>query len=203
MAAIILRIYPWRQSDCIQTMKSEPGNRGDHMQKLDGIVAANTPHSLTDPRNIGALVMFLMLVVGGGSAIGLSTLPGDWYADLSKPTFNPPNWIFGPVWSVLYVAIAVVGWRSWQHERTGPLMKAWGVQMLANFSWSPVFFAARRIDFSFGIILVLLVSIAAFIILSWRRDRLSALLFAPYAAWVSFASALNGAILYLNWPTVG
>ena len=70
--------------------------------------------------------------------------------------------------------------------------------MLANFAWSPVFFAAHRIDLALGVILFLLVSIAAFILISWRQDQVSALLFAPYAAWVGFASALNGAILFLN-----
>ena len=168
------------------------------MQDPDGRFGALSPYALKNPRNLGALVVFLLLVFGGGSAIGVSTLPGDWYAGLTKPTFNPPNWIFGPVWSVLYVAIAVAGWRNWQRERTGPAMKVWGMQLLANFTWSPVFFAAHRIDLAFGIILLLLICIAAFILLAWGRDRLSALLFAPYAAWVGFASALNGAILWLN-----
>lgn len=198
MAAIILRICPWRRSGCIETMKSEPANRDDLIQKSDSMLGTNSPYSLANPGNIGALVLFVLLVVGGGSAIGVSTLPGDWYAGLTKPSFNPPNWIFGPVWSVLYVAIAVAGWRSWQRDRSGPAMKVWGVQMLVNFAWSPVFFAAHRIDLAFGIILLLLLTIAAFILLSWRRDRWSAVLFVPYAAWVGFASALNGAILLLN-----
>ncbi len=198
MAAIILRICPWRRLGCIETVKSETANRSDLMQKPDGRLGADPQYSLTNPRNFGALVVFVLLVFGVGSAIGVSTLPGDWYAGLIKPSFNPPNWIFGPVWSVLYVAIAVAGWRSWQRDRIGPAMKVWGMQMLANFAWSPVFFAAHRIDLAFGIILLLLVSIAGFVILSWHRDRLSALLFAPYAAWVGFASALNGAILFLN-----
>jgi tryptophan-rich sensory protein len=125
-------------------------------------------------------------------------LPGDWYAGLIKPSFNPPNWIFGPVWSLLYIFIAVAGWRNWQRNWAGHAMKVWLVQMLANFSWSPVFFAAQRIDLAFLLILFLLVSIVAFVFLTWSEDRLSALLFAPYAAWVGFASALNGAILFLN-----
>jgi len=179
-------------------MKSEPANRDDLIQESDSKLGNNSAYSLTNPGNIVALVVFVLLVFGGGSAIGVSTLPGDWYAGLIKPSFNPPNWIFGPVWSVLYIAIAVAGWRSWQRDRTGPAMKVWGVQLLANFAWSPVFFVAHRIDLAFGIILLLLVTIAAFIFLSWRRDRWSALLFAPYAAWVGFASALNGAILFLN-----
>lgn len=168
------------------------------MLESDAGGTGHSPYALTNPRNIVVLLGFLVLVFGGGTAIGVSTLPGDWYAGLIKPSFNPPNWIFGPVWSVLYVAIAVAGWRTWQRDGTGPLIKVWGVQMLANFAWSPVFFAAQRIDLAFVVILFVLVSNVAFIILSWHRDRWSALLFVPYAAWVGFASALNGAILVLN-----
>lgn len=159
---------------------------------------ATAPFALTNIRNIGALLVFVLVVFGGGSAIGVTTLPGDWYAGLIKPSFNPPNWIFGPVWSVLYVAIAVAGWRIWQRDRAGRRMKVWFVQMLANFAWSPVFFVAHRIDLAFGAILLVLVSVVTFIILSWHRDRWSALLFVPYAVWVSFATALNFAILLLN-----
>ena len=157
-----------------------------------------SPYVLTDGRNIGALGVFVLVVFGAGTAIGVSTLPGEWYAGLVKPSFNPPNWIFGPVWSVLYVAIAVAGWRTWQRDRTGRAMKLWFAQMIANFAWSPVFFAAHRVGLAFAVILLLLVLIVAFVAIAWRHDRLSALLFAPYAAWVGFASILNGAILFLN-----
>lgn len=179
-------------------MSIEPEYCGDQTRRPDSRVAAPSPNSLTNFSNIGPLVVFLLVTFGGGSAIGVATLPGDWYAGLTKPSFNPPNWIFGPVWSVLYIAIAVAGWRTWLRDRTGPAMKVWGVQLLANFAWSPVFFTAERIDMAFVVILFLLVSIAAFIIVSWRQDRVAALLFAPYAAWVGFASVLNGALLFLN-----
>lgn len=158
----------------------------------------NGPYSLKNRKSIVTLAVFLLVVFGGGSVIGVTTAPGDWYAGLTKPWFNPPNWIFGPVWSSLYIAIAVAGWRIWQRDRTGLAMKVWFVQMIANFSWSPVFFAAHRIDLAFGIILFMLGSIVTFIALTWRQDRVCALLFVPYALWVGFASALNGAILILN-----
>ncbi|MBU3262150.1 tryptophan-rich sensory protein [Roseovarius sp. PS-C2] len=168
------------------------------MQKFEDNDVGLSQYSLKDVSNIGALLVFVSVVFGGGLAIGVSTLPGDWYAGLIKPWFNPPNWIFGPVWSVLYIAIAVGGWRTWQRDRSGLAMKVWIVQMIANFAWSPVFFAAHRIGLAFAVILLVLGAIAAFIILMWRRDRMSALPFAPYAVWVGFASILNGAILFLN-----
>jgi len=145
-----------------------------------------------------ALASFLLLVVVGGLAIGYLTAPGAWYAGLVKPTFNPPNWVFGPTWTVLYVLIAVAGWRVWLKESRGWPMRLWWAQLVLNFLWTPVFFGAQRIDLALGVVLALLVTVLAFIVASWRRDRTSAWLFAPYAAWVAFASVLNDAILVLN-----
>jgi tryptophan-rich sensory protein len=145
------------------------------------------------------LLGFLVLVIGGGLAIGYVTAPGEWYADLAKPSFNPPGWIFGPVWTVLYVLIAVAGWRTFERDRRGWPMRLWWAQLALNFLWSPVFFAAHRIDFALVIILLLLTAILAFTASSWRQDSVAALLFAPYAAWVGFASVLNAAIFALNW----
>ena len=146
-----------------------------------------------------ALVLFLLLVVGGGLAIGYLTAPGSWYAGLAKPSFNPPNWVFAPVWSLLYVLIAVAGWRSFERIRvTGLPMRLWWSQLALNFLWSPVFFGAHRIGLALLVILLLLVAILAFIAATWRQDRVAALLFAPYAVWVAFASVLNAAVYALN-----
>jgi benzodiazapine receptor len=145
-----------------------------------------------------ALALFLLLVVGGGLAIGYLTVPGGWYGGLVKPSFNPPNWVFGPVWTVLYVLIALAGWRVWRKDSGGWPMRLWWAQLALNFLWTPVFFGAHRVSLALVVVLVLLCIILAFIVASWRRDRASAWLFAPYAAWVAFASVLNGAILVLN-----
>ncbi len=145
-----------------------------------------------------SLIPFLALVIGGGLAIGYLTAPGEWYATLAKPSFNPPGWIFGPVWTVLYVLIAIAGWRTWRQGRTGRLMTLWWMQLGLNFLWSPVFFAARQIGLALIVILFLLASILAFIAAAWRCDRVSAWLFMLYAVWVAFASLLNASILLLN-----
>jgi tryptophan-rich sensory protein len=146
----------------------------------------------------GALVLFLALVLGGGLLMGFLTAPGEWYAGLAKPAFNPPAWIFGPVWTVLYVLIAVAGWRSWQRDRGGLPMRLWWGQLVLNFLWTPAFFGAHQIGLAFLVILALLATILAFIAAAWPRDRVAAWLFIPYAAWVAFASLLNGSILALN-----
>lgn len=145
-----------------------------------------------------ALILFLILVVGGGLAIGYVTAPGEWYVQLAKPGFTPPAWAFGPAWTVLYVLIAVAGWRVWRFDRRGMPTALWWTQMALNFLWSPVFFSTRQIGLALGVILVLLATILGFIVTVWRQDRIAAWLFVPYAAWVAFASVLNASIFALN-----
>lgn len=145
-----------------------------------------------------SLAAFVVLVFGVGSLIGLMTLPGDWYAGLVKPWFNPPNWIFAPVWSVLYVLIAVAGWRTWQREPSGPAMRLWLVQLAFNFLWSPVFFGAHKIGAALVVIAMLFAAIVWFIAVVWNRDRTTGWLFVPYGVWVAFATLLNAAIWSLN-----
>ena len=144
------------------------------------------------------LVPFLILVLGGGLGIGALTVPGDWYAGLAKPAFNPPNWLFGPAWSCLYVLIAVAGSRTFRRDRRGVAMMAWWAQLVLNFAWPVAFFAAHAVAAALALVLALLGAIIVFVIASWRPDPVAAWLFAPYAAWVGFASVLNGSILALN-----
>ena len=145
-----------------------------------------------------AIVPFVLLVVGGGLLIGFFTAPGPWYEALAKPSFNPPNWLFGPVWTVLYVLIAVAGWRIWQRERSGAAMKLWWLQLTLNFLWSPVFFALHQIGLALVVILALLAAVLVFIAIARKVDGLAAWFFVPYAAWVAFASLLNASIWMLN-----
>ncbi|AKI02810.1 TspO and MBR related protein [Hoeflea sp. IMCC20628] len=145
-----------------------------------------------------ALFLFVGLTVAGGSLIGYFSIPGPWYQGLEKPSFNPPNWIFGPVWTTLYVLVGIAGARAFIKERGNWLSKIWFVQMALNFAWSPVFFVLHRADLALVVLIAMLISILAFIATAWNRDRPAALLFLPYAAWVSFAGLLNGAIWWLN-----
>lgn len=146
----------------------------------------------------GSLALFILLVLGGGLLIGFLTAPGAWYAGLAKPSFNPPNWIFAPVWSVLYVLIAIAGWRIRTRRRISWPMRIWWLQLELNFLWSPIFFVLHATGLALVVIVLLFVATAAFMITAWPRDRVAAILFAPYAAWVGFASVLNAAILILN-----
>jgi translocator protein len=161
------------------------------------------PTAAQAPLKWPSLAVFLMVVVGGGLAIGALTGPGEWFLQLRKPSFSPPNWLFGPVRTLLYVLIALAGWRVWmRRQELGRLpVIAWFAQLVANFLWSPVFFWAHRIDLALGVIVVLLLCILTFIASTARRDPPAAVLFVPYAAWVSFATALNATFLVLNPST--
>lgn len=141
---------------------------------------------------------FIILVLGGGLLIGANNIPDGWYASLAKPAFNPPNWVFAPVWSILYLIIGVVGARTWLSFRRTMAMRLWFAQLVFNFAWSPAFFGLHDPAAALIVVIALVVSVAGFIAASWRQDRTAALLFLPYLAWTLFASALNIAILTLN-----
>jgi benzodiazapine receptor len=145
-----------------------------------------------------ALVLFVALVFVGGSLIGYTTAPDQWYASLEKPSFNPPNWLFGPVWSILYVMIGIAGWRVWKAQDGGNALVVWFVQLALNFLWSPIFFAAQNPGLALVVVVGMWLSIVAFIIVARHVDRIAAWLFVPYLAWVSFATMLNAAIWWLN-----
>jgi benzodiazapine receptor len=140
-------------------------------------------------------IAFLAVVLGGGLAIGAVTRPDSWYAALAKPPFNPPNWVFAPVWTLLYVMIAIAGART--YERVGGFF-LWVVQLALNFAWTPAFFLLHRPALALVIVAALLAVVLIFIRARWTADRVSALLFAPYAAWVAFATLLNASIVVLN-----
>ncbi len=144
-----------------------------------------------------ALLLFLVLVVGGGLAIGYITLPGEWYAGLIKPSFNPPNWIFAPVWTVLYILITIAGWRVWDHELTTP-QQFWWTQLVLNFIWSPTFFGLQQMGLALVVIVLLLLAIIGFIKVTWNSEQVSAFLFLPYLLWVAFATLLNASLWMLN-----
>jgi benzodiazapine receptor len=140
-------------------------------------------------------ITFLAVVLGGGLAIGAVTRPDSWYAALAKPPFNPPNWVFAPVWTLLYVMIAVAGVRT--YERVSGFF-LWVAQLALNFAWTPAFFLLHRPTLALVIIAALLAVTLIFIRARWTADRASSLLFVPYAAWVAFATLLNASIVVLN-----
>jgi tryptophan-rich sensory protein len=158
--------------------------------------AATSTYS--NPRSWVTLAVFLALVLGVGGLVGTQSVPGAWYEGLAKPPLNPPNWVFGPVWFALYVMIAVAGWRIWMVAPRSRAMTLWGVQMLLNWAWSPVWFLAQQPWAAFVILVGMWLAIAGFILSARRHDNIAPWLFVPYIAWVSFAGYLNLSIALLN-----
>lgn len=156
------------------------------------------------PRLLAAILPSAALFALGSIATR-PEIPG-WYAGLSKPAFNPPDWAFPVAWSVLYVMIAVALWRLLgAMPRTGPSREGWWlalaaflVQLGLNAAWTPAFFTAHAVGLALIVVGSLLVMVLWTIRLTWRFDRAAAWLLVPYAAWVAFATLLNAAILRLN-----
>ena len=158
---------------------------------------------MTRRRDFLALAGFLLLclaVSAAGGAITATSVDG-WYRTLARPPFNPPDWVFAPVWTTLYVFMAVAAWRVW---RSGPwaetrlALAAWGGQLGLNLAWSFLFFGLKSLCAAFLEVLVLLAAMVVTAGLFRRHDGWAALLFLPYIAWVAFAAVLNGSLWYLN-----
>jgi len=153
---------------------------------------------LRDALGLAGFLALSFAIAAAGGAITATSI-GDWYQALAKPAFNPPDWVFGPVWTVLYAMIAVAGWRVWRlRGAREPALLAWAVQLGLNVCWSFVFFGARLIGAALVEIVVLLAAIIVTARLFWRIDRGAALLLAPYGAWVGYATLLNAALWRLN-----
>ena len=150
-----------------------------------------------------ALLLWLVLCVGGGGLVGLTSASGDteWYRSLVKPAWNPPSWVFGPVWTTLYAMMAIAAWRVWNRGgwvAQAPALRLFLLQLALNFSWSFLFFRFQQIELALADIVVMWVLIVLTIRAFARIDRPAAWLLAPYLAWVTYATTLNGAIAILN-----
>ena len=135
------------------------------------------------------------------ASLGALFLPGEWYASLRKPAWNPPGWVFGPVWSALYTLMAVAAWLVWKRggfRAHGRPLTLFLVQLALNAAWSPLFFGLRWPGAAFVEILLLWMAIVATLLAFRPVSRTAAWLLAPYLAWVSFAAVLNGVLWRLN-----
>jgi tryptophan-rich sensory protein len=149
-------------------------------------------------RSALALLVFVALA-GAAGAIGAQFAPGAWYAGLERPPLAPPNAVFGPVWTVLYVAIAVAGWLVWKaRPASAAPLGLWAVQLALNAAWSWIFFGLQRPGLALVEILALLAVVGVTTAVFFRVRRAAGWLLVPYAGWVAFASYLNAGFWYLN-----
>lgn len=150
---------------------------------------------------IRSLVVF-GLVTGVVALLGSLATSGavssDWFRNLEKPVFYPPDALFGIVWTVLYVMIAVAGWLAWRNGGGLRVLIPWTVQIVLNLGWSVFFFGAQQPTWAMAVIVALLAAAVWTAINMWPASRWATFLFIPYILWVAFASVLNASIIALN-----
>ncbi len=147
-----------------------------------------------------SLVVFILAVMLVASS-GAVFKPGAWYRTLTKPSWTPPDWVFPVGWTLLYVLIAIAGWRVWERlplETAVFPMAVYALQLVLNAGWSAIFFGLKRPDWAFAELACLWLAIVANIVVFHPIDPLAAALLIPYLAWVTFAGALNLAVWRLN-----
>jgi len=155
------------------------------------------------PRDLAGFAFWLALclgVSGIGGAITRTSV-SDWYQRLSKPSFNPPDWVFTPVWISLFTLMGVSAWLVWRRTgfRRGRVPLAWfGMQLALNLAWSGLFFGIRSVGWALIEIVALWIAILLTVISFYRVDMAAGLFLVPYLLWSSFAVALNASIWWLN-----
>jgi benzodiazapine receptor len=147
-----------------------------------------------------ALVLFLILCLGAGILGSIATRPAipTWYAQLIKPDWTPPSWVFGPVWTTLYILMALAAGLVWHRVGWSGATGLFLIQLAVNASWSWLFFGMRRPDLGLAGILVLIVLVILTTISFWRVSAVAGWLLIPYLLWSSFAAVLNFEIWRLN-----
>ncbi|MHB9134537.1 MAG: TspO/MBR family protein [Armatimonadota bacterium] len=155
---------------------------------------------MKSPHQQFALVVFIVVCLLAGAIGSLFTTPSiasGWYASLPRPPWNPPSWLFGPVWTTLYILMGVSAWLVWRKAgfRGAALpMTFFAIQLLLNIAWSVIFFGLHQVGLAFAEILLLWLAILATLITFWKRTPVAGVLLLPYLLWVSFAATLNYAI---------
>ncbi len=151
-------------------------------------------------RIYGMLAVFILICLAVGGS-GAAFPPGEWYRQLAKPPLNPPAWVFGPVWTLLYILMGVSAWLVWLRPGLPaariPLL-LFAAQMALNGAWSWIFFGFHQVGLALIDIILLWAAIAATLFSFWRIRRPAAVLLIPYLLWVSFATYLNAALWRLN-----
>jgi len=144
-----------------------------------------------------ALAGFALASVAAAASGGIFR-PGEWYEQIAKPRWRPPNWLFGPAWLVLFALITASAWLVWREAGFGLALAVYAVQLALNAAWSALFFGLRRPDLAFVDLVALWLSIAAMIALYAPIHETAAWMMVPYLAWVAFAGALNYTIWQMN-----
>ncbi len=172
----------------------------NHLTAQTGL--ADTLRNLTreDWLGLAVLLIAVALVAGSGSMMSVDSIQG-WYADLDKPAWSPPDWLFGPVWTALYILMSIAAWLIWLRrgeDLARAALTAYALQLLLNAAWSPLFFAMQNPTLALLDCIALWLALAVTVVLFYQVRLLAGLLLVPYLLWTSFALSLNAAIVALN-----
>ena len=192
-------------------MSKREAREGAHEMRGSAICGFSQPRetsslplmSVASLSRYGSLIGFLgvtFLAAAIGSAATFRSVQ-TWYPTLVKPSWTPPSAVFGPVWTVLYVAMAIAAWRIWrvqEGDAATAVLRSYGAQLFLNALWSVLFFGMRRPDLALLDIVALWAVLVIFLVRSWRVDLPARAMWSVYVAWVSFAGALNAAVWFLN-----
>jgi translocator protein len=155
----------------------------------------------SSPARAGLMLAAWLTLCFAAAALGGFFPPGEWYARLLKPAWNPPNWVFGPVWTMLYIMMAMAAWLVWKRggwaDQALPL-SLFLAQLFFNALWSPLFFGLRHPALGLVDIVLLWLALLATVGAFWKARPLAGALLLPYLAWVTFAAVLNFALWRLN-----
>ena len=183
---------------CAALRVNAPLDASNRIIDLDGSLQKSRKTRVIEALVIAAMVFITATI---GSRATIPNIP-EWYEGLIKPSFNPPNWIFGPVWTLLYLLMTYAAWRVFGRLESRrdhvKLALVFIVQLFSNALWSIVFFGMHNPAAALLVVILLEASVIAMILAFAKHDRVAALTQLPYAAWVAFASLLNLSIVLLN-----
>ena len=171
-------------------------------REIEPVPSADS-NTLSGATSIFALAVCVVVCFSAsavGSFLAFDSV-GTWYREIEKPFWTPPSWVFGPVWTALYLMMALAAWRIWRRyglRNARISLGMFALQLIFNALWTPLFFGLHSPSLAFIDIIILWVLIIATTILFSKRDRIATILMIPYLLWTSFALALNGAIAWMN-----
>jgi benzodiazapine receptor len=148
-----------------------------------------------------ALCVLVCLGVSALGALATDSDPGSWYEGIEKAPWNPPSWVFGPVWTVLYISIGVALWIIWRSRpspRRSRALTIFAVQLLLNLAWSWLFFGLEQPLLALVDLAFLVGALVVLLRVAWWETPIASLIMLPYLLWCSFAVTLNGAVVLLN-----
>ena len=147
--------------------------------------------------SLGLILIITFLASGIGSFV-TSSFKEPWYSEILLPSFNPPSWVFGPVWTTLYIFMSIAAWAAWKQTSDKKILQIYFIHLFFNSMWSVIFFGFHQIFVALIDLGIILIFIIWLMRIYYHVNRISFLLMIPYLLWSSYALILNGAIFYLN-----